>query len=136
MGGFGLLQMLIALLVGLSSSASNEPMPGGAEIILTAQGQIYTIPADQIASVVARTGEYTGTPVVELELSDEGAELLARVTTAHLNQQLDLAVCGDVLMSPTVREPITGGSLLISGGFSMEEATTLAGRIAGQVPCG
>ena len=136
MGGFGLLQMLLALVVGLSSNASSEPMPGGAEIILTAQGQIYTIPADQIASVVARTGEFTGTPVVELELSAEGAALLAQVTTAHLNQQLDLAVCGDVLMSPTVREPITGGSLLISGGFSMEEATTLAGRIAGQVPCG
>ena len=136
MGGFGLLQMLIALLVGLSSSASNEPMPGDAEIILTAQGQSYFIPAEQIASVVARTGEFTGTPVVVLELSAEGAELLARVTTAHLNQQMDLAVCGEVLMSPTVREPITGGSLLLSGGFSMEEATTLAGRIAGQVPCG
>ena len=136
MGGFGLLQMLIALLVGLSSSASNEPMPGDAEIILTAQGQSYFIPAEQIASVVARTGEFTRTPVIVLELSTEGAELLARVTTAHLNQQLDLAVCGDVLMSPTVREPITGGSLLLSGGFSMEEATTLAGRIAGQVPCG
>lgn len=136
MGGFGLLQMLLALVVGLSSNASNESMPGGAEIILTAQGQIYTIPADQIASVVARTGEFTGTPVVVLELSAEGAELLARVTTAHLNQQMDLAVCGEVLMSPTVREPITGGSLRLSGGFSMEEATTLAGRIAGQVPCG
>ena len=136
MGGFGLLQMLLALLVGLSSSASNEPMPGDAEIILTAQGQSYFIPAEQIASVVARIGEFTGTPVIVLELSTEGAELLARVTTAHLNQQMDLAVCGEVLMSPTVREPITGGSLLLSGGFSMEEATTLAGRIAGQVPCG
>ena len=136
MGGFGLLQILLALVLGLTSGASNEPLPGGAEIVLTAQGQIYTIPADQIASVVARTGEFTGTPVVVLELSAEGAELLAQVTTAHLNQQLDLAVCGEVLMFPTVREPITGGSLLISGGFSMEEATTLAGRIAGQVPCG
>ena len=42
---------------------------------------------------------------------------------------MEIRVDGRTLMSPVIREAITGGSVQVSGNFTVEEAADIAGRL-------
>jgi preprotein translocase subunit SecD len=68
---------------------------------------------------------------VEVELTKEGRQKLARVTKAHQGKPLAILVDGKVVAAPIVRDEITGDAR-ISGSFSKEEAERIAKGIKGK----
>ncbi|CAN5306681.1 hypothetical protein BH09PSE3_BH09PSE3_09060 [soil metagenome] len=76
----------------------------------------------------------TGMPNVYVTLTPAAAKRLANLSTANVGKPVPIAVGGAVLMSPVVREAITGGAIEISGVQSFDEAVVLARRISGKEP--
>lgn len=74
-------------------------------------------------------------PEVQLIFNNDGAKLFADITKNHIGEQVGIFLDGVPISSPTVNEEITGGSAVISGSFTIEEARTLVGRLnAGALP--
>lgn len=71
-----------------------------------------------------------GAPAIMLELTDEGAQILADLTAALSARvpQGALAIVMDdqVLTAPIVREQISGGKGMVAGSFSIAQTTALA----------
>jgi preprotein translocase subunit SecD len=77
----------------------------------------------------------TNRPLVELTFNEEGADLFAQITKAHVGQQVAIFLDGVPISAPTVNEEITGGKAVISGNFTIDEARILVGRLnAGALP--
>ena len=70
-----------------------------------------------------------GSPVVTVNLTAEGKEKLATFTGNHIGQHMAIVVDKTVLSIPRIQEEIPGGSLQISGNFTVEEARTIATRL-------
>lgn len=68
----------------------------------------------------------TGEPTVVVNFNREGRELLAVITTEHVDEVLAIFLDGEPISLPTIRTPITDGTAVISGGFTLEEARELA----------
>jgi preprotein translocase subunit SecD len=68
-------------------------------------------------------------PAVAFRMSKEKARAFGELTTRNVYERFDLVVCGKVISSPVIREPILGGSGMVSGGFSVEEAKKIADQL-------
>lgn len=104
--------------------------PGSLEFQLS-DGTVY-MTGDQVADADAITtqNEYgTKEYVVQLTLTDEGAELFGEATSANVGNYLPIVYDGEVISYPQVQEAITGGTAQISGMESYEEANSLATQI-------
>lgn len=104
--------------------------PGSLEFQLE-DGTVY-MTGDQVASAKAGAmqdaygnNEY----VVELTLTDEGAELFGQATSENIGGYLPIVYDGEVISYPQVQEAITGGVAQISGMADYEEANVLATQI-------
>lgn len=71
-------------------------------------------------------GQVPNEPVVSLKFTPEGSELFAKITRDNVGKQLAIFLDGEVLSSPRINEPITGGTAIISGSFNPQEARDLA----------
>src|SRR3990170_1416439 len=77
----------------------------------------------------------TGKPVVQLQFSQEGGEKFAELTENNVGKPLPILLDGIPVSSPVVQEKITGGSAVISGEFSLQEAKNLSIQLnAGALP--
>lgn len=65
-------------------------------------------------------------PYVSIAFNDEGSELFAEITDRNIGKPLAIFVGGELISAPNVRTKISGGSAIIEGNFSIDEATTLA----------
>lgn len=65
-------------------------------------------------------------PLVGIEFSDEGGKKFAELTAKNVGKPISILLDKQVLTSPVVQEPITGGKAVITGNRSMEEAERLA----------
>ncbi|MDV4152226.1 protein translocase subunit SecD [Clostridium sp. AL.422] len=72
----------------------------------------------------------TSSPVVSLELNDEGQEKFAEVTANNIGKTISIYMDDEVVSSPVVQSAITNGKAVINGMSSMDEATNLAGIIS------
>lgn len=81
--------------------------------------------------VTQETG--TGVPQILLDFDETGTKLFARMTEDRIGEFMPITVDGEVLSSPRIQEKIPNGQVAISGGFTLEEATEIARRIA--PPC-
>ena len=70
-----------------------------------------------------------GRPVVSVKLTAAGKEKLASFTRDHIGQHMAIVVNKTVLSIPRIQEKIAGGSLQISGNFTVEEAQNIATRL-------
>ena len=70
-------------------------------------------------------GTLTNEPVVVLHFNGEGGDLFADITRANVDRRLMIFLDGDVISSPTINEPITGGTTQIQGNFTLESAKEL-----------
>ena len=76
-----------------------------------------------------------GGPQVSIVFNDEGAKKFEELTARNINKPLAIFLDGQLIEAPTVQEKITGGSAVITGRFSLNEARTLAERFnAGALP--
>ncbi len=67
----------------------------------------------------------TNAPVITLQFNNEGQELFAELTKAHVGKPLAIFLDGNILSMPYIREQVLGGQAQITGSFTTKEAQTL-----------
>jgi hypothetical protein len=70
-----------------------------------------------------------GDPAVEVGFDSAGRKRLAAVTSAHAGEKMAIFLDGRLTSAMTIRDPITGGTALITGDFTRAQARDLAKRI-------
>ncbi|MBA1338828.1 MAG: preprotein translocase subunit SecD/SecD/SecF fusion protein [Pelagibacterales bacterium] len=65
-------------------------------------------------------------PAVSFTLDRLGAQKFGRTTTDSVGKRLAIVLDGEIISAPSINEPITSGSGIISGNFSFQEATDLS----------
>ncbi len=77
-----------------------------------------------IKSATVASDNITGKPEVHLTLDSEGAEIFGDFTTSHVGESLAIVSDDKIKSYASIREPIPGGNVSISG-FDLEEAQNL-----------
>jgi preprotein translocase subunit SecD len=77
-----------------------------------------------------QTGQLANEPMVTVTFNDEGAKLFADITRDNVGRQLGIFLDGELLSAPVINEAITGGTALISGDFTADEAKELAENLS------
>lgn len=114
--------------------------PTGARVVKFEEtGEVLVIKkkvivsGDQLNNAQAQFQE--ARPVVHFSLNHLGAKRFAEVTTNNRGNRLAIILDGKVLSAPNINEPIIGGEGIISGSFTVEQATELALMLrAGALP--
>ena len=71
------------------------------------------------------SGQLGGEPTVNLTFNSEGRDLFAKITREHKGEILAIFLDNQVISSPVIRDEITDGKAVISGGFTADEAKSL-----------
>lgn len=71
-------------------------------------------------------GSLSNEPVVSIVFNSEGADLFEKITRENVGENLAIFLDGEMISAPRLNETITGGRAIISGGFTPEEARSLA----------
>ena len=79
----------------------------------------------QLSGSNGQTGFSTNASI-SVRFNDEGKALFAKLTTDNVGKNLAIFLDGELKSDPVIREPITGGTAVISGNFSTDEARQLA----------
>jgi preprotein translocase subunit SecD len=64
-------------------------------------------------------------PIVSISFNEEGGDLFESITREHTGELLAIFLDGELVSSPRINEPISGGMAVISGNFTPEEARLL-----------
>jgi len=83
----------------------------------------------QIASAAPSLDARTKEPVVTFRLTDRSGRLFAEFTGNNIGRTIEIRIDGKAVMRPIIREPILGGSVQITGGFTLQDAKDLADRL-------
>ncbi|MGK2284568.1 protein translocase subunit SecD [Pedomonas sp. V897] len=76
-----------------------------------------------------------GMPVVSFRFNAAGGRRFGQVTTENVGKPFAIILDNEVISAPRINEPILGGSGIISGGFTVEQANNLAVLLrAGALP--
>ena len=84
----------------------------------------------QIASAAPIIDERTKEPAVTFRLTERSGRLFAEFTGNNIGRTIEIRIDGKAVMRPIIREPILGGSVQITGGFTLQEAKELADRLS------
>lgn len=79
----------------------------------------------QLQFTTAGGGQISGQPIVALTFNSQGRDLFAKITREHKGEVLAIFLDGAVISSPVIRDEITDGKAIISGGFTADEAKSL-----------
>jgi protein-export membrane protein SecD len=71
------------------------------------------------------SGHLQNEPIVRLDFTREGGDLFASITKENTGRTLAIFLDGDLKSAPVINEEITGGSAIVSGGFTPQEARDL-----------
>jgi preprotein translocase subunit SecD len=71
------------------------------------------------------SGHIQNEPIVRLDFTREGGDLFASITKENTGRTLAIFLDGDLKSAPVINEEITGGSAIVSGGFTPQEAREL-----------
>ena len=89
---------------------------------------------DAKAAVRQETGKMND-PIVELTLTEEGAEKFKQITTDYKDKVVSIWMDDQMISAPRVNSIITNGNAVIEGDFTSAEAADLANKIkAGALP--
>ncbi len=69
-------------------------------------------------------------PVVAISWNDEGSRLFEEITAANTGRRLAIFLDGEMISGPRINERIAGGQAVISGGFTPQEARSLAENLS------
>lgn len=118
---------------------SAESDDNGATVYKTPINETKTVLMDgsvikSAKSEIQHNGD-TAEPVVLLEFTAEGTEKFKSLTERYTNKIISIWLDDEMLAAPTVQVPITDGQVVVSGSFTIEEATKLANQIkSGELP--
>ena len=68
----------------------------------------------------------TNVPVVQITFDDEGGKMFGELTSRNVNKRIAIFVGGQLISAPVVQTEILGGTAIITGSNSFEEARALA----------
>jgi SecD/SecF fusion protein len=69
---------------------------------------------------------YSGQPGINVRLTRDSARDFALFTSKQVGKQVHVRINGELMTSPVIQTPMTGGSLLISGNLDENKAKALA----------
>jgi len=72
------------------------------------------------------TGQNLGAPSVQLTFDSEGEKLFQEITKRNVGKQVGIFLDDQILSAPSVQQEISGGTAIITGQFTLEEAKSLA----------
>ncbi|MBN2254579.1 MAG: protein translocase subunit SecD [Deltaproteobacteria bacterium] len=81
---------------------------------------------DSLENAQVKISDRFGEPYVALKFNEQGAQDFERITGEHVKKRLAIVLDDIVHSAPEIREKISGGSAIIEGAFTMEEARDLA----------
>ncbi|HTC21148.1 MAG TPA: hypothetical protein VK859_09890, partial [bacterium] len=81
---------------------------------------------DSLVDAHVETDMTTGSPHIAFKLNDEGGKQFGIITGDNVQRQLAIVLDDRVYSAPTIQSRIPGGSGVITGHFSDEEAADLA----------
>ena len=128
LGKPGTLQFI--LYADLKNKDGAEPSQGD-EVVYDKEKVLMT--GDMINEVTAKTQQSSTTDgtenIIYLKFSSKGAKKLAEITGNHVGEYLAIVFDDKLVSFPTVQQEISDGECVISGGFTLEEAETLASTL-------
>jgi preprotein translocase subunit SecD len=68
----------------------------------------------------------TNIPVVQIQFDEEGGKMFQELTKRNVGKRIAIFVGGDLVSAPTVQGEIAGGTAVITGSRTFEEAQALA----------
>ena len=71
-------------------------------------------------------GQLSNEPIVSIVFNSEGGDLFEQITRDNVGGNLAIFLDGEMISAPRINETIAGGRAIISGGFSPDEAKSLA----------
>jgi len=94
------------------------------------------VPIAELVQVLAARDSRTGEPVIKMLIRGGSARQLEFITKRIIGQPMQIVVGCRVVTAPIVQDVLKGGSLQISGRYSIEEAEELAATIrSGSAHC-
>jgi protein-export membrane protein SecD len=116
-------------------------IPPGSEVLPSTEhggGQMVVRKRVEVSGeslVDAQPSYQQNQPVVSFRFDSAGARKFGAVTRDHVGELLAIVLDGKVISAPRIREPILGGSGVISGSFTTQSANELAVLLrAGALP--
>ncbi len=70
-----------------------------------------------------------GFPEIAITFSNKGGKHFAEVTRQNIDKRLAIIIDGQVYSAPVIRAEIPGGTAVVTGNFSREEAENLSHKI-------
>jgi len=114
------------------SPKAQELLPPGDTLVKSREsGGFYivkdTVPltGSELDTASVGTGS-NGLPIVNFKFKPEGGRIFGALTTANVGKNLAILLDGTVMSAPVIKSPIRGGSGIIEGNFTMNEARELA----------
>jgi preprotein translocase subunit SecD len=92
----------------------------------TAVAQPLTL---EIARAAADFDQRTKEPIVRIWLTKESGIAFGKFTADRVGEPMEMRRDGQVVSRSVLREPLLAGSFQISGGFSVDQTTDIAGRL-------
>ncbi|MGE0734774.1 MAG: protein translocase subunit SecD [Alphaproteobacteria bacterium] len=121
--------------------APNMTPPPGSRLVLGQTGEPYLIFDDPEVTgenlVDAQQSFDQGRPVVSFRFDSTGARKFGDVTRKNIGKPFAIVLDNKVISAPVIQSAITGGSGIITGGFTVKSASELALLLrAGALPAG
>ena len=121
-------------LMGEPGSIGTRTLPGANDNQQYTIQDIIAMPGDRLSD--ARAGfDPQGQPAINFRLDTVGARQFGDITRNNVGRPFAIVLDGKVLSAPRINEPIPGGSGIISGSFTTQQANDLAALLrAGALP--
>jgi preprotein translocase subunit SecD len=97
--------------------------------LLLLTGAALAAPLELGVAKVSVVADSADQKALSLELTPQSREAFGAFTAEHVGQTIDLRVDGEVVMSPRLMEPITGGRIMVSGTFEPGKLVEIGKRI-------
>lgn len=89
---------------------------------------------DSLKSANPTVGQY-GEPIISFNLDSKGGKIFALLTEQNIGKRLAIVLDDEVLMAPVIKTAIIGGSGIIEGNFTQEDAQDISNVLnAGALP--
>ncbi|MCL5409733.1 MAG: protein translocase subunit SecD [Patescibacteria group bacterium] len=119
----------------IPASAEAEASKSGIPAVYFAQPTGLTGADLKKASVSFNGTNKNGTPVIEIQFTDQGAQKFAEITKRNIGRPLVIFLDDQPISAPTVSQEIIGGNAVIEGNFTLQEAKDLSIQLnAGALP--
>ncbi|MBI3548314.1 MAG: protein translocase subunit SecD [Elusimicrobia bacterium] len=107
-------------------------VPAGTAVLPGREDSFYIVSASapltgaSLQTARVETGGQFGLPYVSFKFDQDGGRIFSALTAANVNKNMAIVLDGRVFSAPVIKGRIPGGSGIIEGNFTLEEARKLA----------